>query len=365
VFDFRSELNNKNIKKFQDETTEHMKNVYFVLDQMTNDNSDFKTADGSHIINITPDKLWFRNNIGLVFSTGCIFDENDQNMMNSLMTIFHNDHRTGFLDNIYKIYSYQEPLIQKLEDKMAILNGNYHICLFTLVFKSADLDESPEGQYFKHGLINKYTDWNEIYAYIQESLGKYGLLAELIVDPLRPQEIPDEPYLKPKEVFLKYDYVTDPHEENSIMWMKHVETKEEMEKIFPKRVRDMKYQRPNIGFNEHRSRLIKHPSLATRIREDGPSGDSVVDNHTGIELRFDERKPPPSVKHDAFQLYDLPAGFEELDDDNLKNNQVQMNSVARTFIPIFKQTDIRGSKSRTVLPSSASLSTIQNKFGTK
>ena len=91
----------------------------------------FRDDIGRRIINITEDKLWFKDYVSLIFSIGCIFNENDREKLDTLLKVFENDGEVGFLMNFKKVLSYNDKLIKVIENKLG--NGNYHLCLITIV----------------------------------------------------------------------------------------------------------------------------------------------------------------------------------------------------------------------------------------
>jgi len=268
---------------------------------------------------------WFKNNVAFIFSKGCIFNEDDIANMQDVLNVFIDDHNgTRFLDNIYKILDYENDMIKSIENQMAIGNGNYHILLVTLVLNDADITKAPEIQYMKVGLIQKYMNWKQINDIVTESLAKYGVVSE---KPIAKRSSVSNPVV-PKEID------TNIHED--------------IVELFPARVKSTGKQRTNLSFDKNRSRMIKHPSLQTRIREDTIPKDSMIIpiSDDQIYLKYDGGKPEPKKKPD-FIIFDT-------DNDNVTDN------VESKFnIPVFKQTEIRSAKTRRFNPNTQAFATAR------
>jgi len=248
---------------------------------------------------------WFKENVVFVFSKGYIFDKDDEEQLDNVLNTFVDNHRMKYLGNIYEVRDYEDKLIQNIEEKLAIGNGNYHILLVTVVLKHANLEEAPEKCYQRIGLIEKYVSWSAINDLITDSLSKYGISGIPIIDKLESSN----PKV-PKEI--AFDINGE---------MKDEEFKIELSNDYPNRARNIDIQR--------KCRLVKHPSLQTRIND--PTIDSIVDKTTDhkdfIEFKTDCRVAPPEVIHTTFELHE---------------------DAERMKIPTFKQTDIRSRKTRMI-----------------
>lgn len=330
--------------------------------------------DGSQILNSDVEKKWFKDNVAFVFSKGCIFNEDDEVNMKKVLSVFVNNNSSRFLDNMYEIRNYDDAMVQRIENQLAIGNGNYHVLLVLIVLKGADVSKAPEEKYNRLGLVRKYVNWEDINVLMTDSLTKYGLISvpKISSSKTRSKNNPTVP----RELAFKYDYVIDPDEEDSIRWHQQVETISELKQTYPDRVRNTKTQRSSVGSNSNRSRMMKHPSLQTRINDKTIiPHDSVIDNsfnslgakvpskENQIEFKYEMRKAPPSVKRQDYQLFEYPEEFqmENVKKEDVNGTQVSSNMDVRQYLPTFQQTDIRSSKNRKTA-TNVSLSGIQNKF---
>ena len=96
------------------------------------DNSARQQAQANEIINHDQNKLWFAKNVAFIFGVGAIYDENDARIMDTIINYFDEKQLVAHLENHYRIESYDESkLIQEIEKKLKIQNGNYHVFMVT------------------------------------------------------------------------------------------------------------------------------------------------------------------------------------------------------------------------------------------
>lgn len=278
------------------------------------------------ITNADADRMWFRDNVFFIFSTGCIYDEEDGELLSKVLAYFHEDDHVAFLDNKILVLSYTNDMVKAIENNLAIENGNYHVLCVPVVYKTANVNDAPEGLFMKTGLIDKYISWKEISGLMVNCITKYGLLIERMPDK------EDRSRLKsvPAELAMHYDKPIDPDEPETIQWQQSIETNHELEETFRKRVR-------HSGVSRDGSLVGKHPdkrrygapsnkSLMTRIREEHSLPDSKVQHQVGGELRYDERKMPAAhedkVIPEEYELFDN-FGVQQRMKNSTRTNQLK------------------------------------------
>ena len=331
IFNWDSSYSKENMERFNTATAQQLQ----FLDQMFNDNmrktnGTIKEAhdwDGKRIINNSGAKQWFKDYVALVFSIGCIFNATDQNKLNEILKLFENSGNYGFLMNYHKVMSFNDPLIQAIEKKMEIGNGNYHVCLITIV-QSRDpkvLSSAPEEKYKYSGTIEKFCEWPDIYDYMKSIVARYGLIT-----PTEPTlihktaadkatwEIGNEGLAtktaRHNEVECSFDIDIDPDDENQISLYKDIDFKDERDEHFSPRIREPLRARASENNNPQRMRNIYNKSLYTRIAESIDSDithDSTIDEHKGVQLRMNESKQPPPKETAEYQLYDDDSTYQD------------------------------------------------------
>jgi hypothetical protein len=132
----------------------------------------------SNFLNVTPENKWFNENVSFIFSTGCVFDEDDRRQINELLEVFIDNGRTGFLKNYFRVMIYIDDIIKKLEKKLAVKNGNYHILLIVLVDETA-ISEAPEPDFSQGDIVDHFLNWRHVIEYISKMSARYGLLSNV------------------------------------------------------------------------------------------------------------------------------------------------------------------------------------------
>lgn len=150
LFNWDSEYKNQSMEDFNNHTERQLQFLGQLFESNAQTNiHDAHDYDGKRIINNTKEREWFKNYVALVFSIGCIFNKNDQVKLNEILKLFENSGNYGFLMNYHKVMTYEDPLIQAIEKKLEIGNGNYHLFLVPIVqTKDPDiLSNAPEQKY--------------------------------------------------------------------------------------------------------------------------------------------------------------------------------------------------------------------------
>lgn len=128
---------------------------------------------------LSEDSIWFSNNVFFIFSSGCIFSEDDKRRLDGILTLFKSRGNSRYLMNKVMYANYENDKMRSVENKLAIVNGNYHICAVIGVYESADITKAPEPSLARHGLISYHFSWDDIQTTIIEYIKKYGYDAKI------------------------------------------------------------------------------------------------------------------------------------------------------------------------------------------
>jgi hypothetical protein len=196
----------------------------------TNDLFKNDVPSSKKYLNESPENKWFYENVSFLFVTGCIFDEIDRRYIDEVLSIFQDNKHTGFLKNYFKIMTYTDESVKRIEKKLAVKNGNYHIMLVVIVYETADLSKAPEPSLSKAGFIEHYLNWNRVTQYISKMVSRYGLLSNVVTK-------------HQKETWEKI-----PTQNNEIKF-DDIQVKDDLVLEFPSRIMNTQISRPEIGNN--------------------------------------------------------------------------------------------------------------------
>ena len=133
-----------------------------------------------NIENLTDERVWFRNNVFFILSTGCIFSDDDKRMLDLILSYFKPS-SSNYLENKILLTNYEDDSMKAIEKKLLIENGNYHVCLIVGVYNSACLENAPEEHYARKGLITYYMSWKEVSDAFVEMISKYGFRQRMTI----------------------------------------------------------------------------------------------------------------------------------------------------------------------------------------
>ena len=321
------------------------------------DNNVRQQAQANEIINHDQDKIWFATNVAFVFGIGAIYDENDARIMDTIINYFDSNQLVAHLENHYRIESYDDSLlIQEIEKKLKIQNGNYHVFMVPIVYANDDeLEMGPEEQFRKKGIVKKFTTWDQITDYMSTMMSRYGLIST--EQRLRSQtsheigstDLPHKPFENSRDINTKFKMtdIMDADVLNEIDY--NLSTKNEMKEDYAKRNYKRNYiELPFKHAGVHPPRKNLYQQIAeTRYTQDAV--DSKVDPHVGVEGRINDRILPPQMKVVEYQLWNDNDAYE---DDKGWNNQMDA-IVSKTDMPRFAQAAIRGGQTNARSPAKA------------
>ena len=124
---------------------------------------------------VSQESSWFQTNVFFIFSSGCIFSDDDKKRLDGILTLFKPNNKSNkYLMNKVLYTNYENDKMKSIENKLAIVNGNYHVCAVVGVYDTADLNDAPETTLARHGLISCHFLWEDIQTTILEYIKKYG-----------------------------------------------------------------------------------------------------------------------------------------------------------------------------------------------
>ena len=286
------------------------------------DNIARQQAQANEIINHDQDKLWFAKNVAFIFGVGAIFDENDAHIMDTIINYFDEKQLVAHLENHYRIESYDESkLIQEIEKKLKIQNGNYHVFMVPIVYANDDeLEQAPEEQFKKKGIVKKFTTWNQITDYMSTMMSRYGLISteqrirNQTSHEIGSTDLPHKPFENSRDINTKFKMmdIMDDDVMNEIDY--NLSTKNEMKEDYAKR----NYIDLPSHAGVHPPRKNLYQQIAeTRYTQDAV--DSKFDKHIGVEGRINDRILPTQMKVVEYQLWNDNAAY---DSEKCWNNQM-------------------------------------------
>lgn len=179
-------------EKAKDLETNYLKQHLIQVSDIINKQNESNYVDpnnGYPIANATPEKVWFSQNVFLVFATGAVFDKNDKQLLTEIYSYFDNQ-GDEYLGCRVQTYSYETDFVKKLEKTQAIANGNYHICCFVIVYANTDdLKDAPEKLFGYRGVVEHLITHTEIRDEMIRLMTNYGFCKVIQYQPSAPKQI--------------------------------------------------------------------------------------------------------------------------------------------------------------------------------
>ena len=248
--------------------------------------------NGHKILNASKENIWFKDYVAFIFSTGCVFNMDDKAQCDEVLKLFEVEQDRATLYNFVKVMNYEEPLIKAIEERVELGNGNYHMCLITMVNTTDPkiLAQAPEDKYKVSGIIDKYCDWNSIFTFMKDAIIKYGLLSNI-----QPTISPEQTFETPRSANINnYDELTHEMGENHELVRDFINYRE----TYLNSVRPEVYANKGSNRNVHEYKDNK-PSLYKRMYNNNTSG--VANVHIppttkGIESKYEMYSPETAVR---------------------------------------------------------------------
>lgn len=309
---YNSSLYMDNMKRYQISVDKQLNVVNNILNNT--EVVEFHDNEGKLIINATQDKIWFSKNVAFIFAIGSIKDEEDDELLNTVLSYFENNNESGFLMNHYRVLDYNDKLVIELENKLKIANGNYHVLLAPIVYASdEELNNAPELQFKHKGPVKKLVKWQQITEYMRELMSKYGLITNLIRKHDAMNYEFDKNVKEDKGVYYIGDTMND---DNDSEIDSNLAFQRELHDNYNERVRRGKTSRD--GDVNEGTHISNRKNLYQQMYEDKYSNECMLDkgNINGVELRMNDVLPPE--KTTEYQLYDDEATY--VDGKNIFEN---------------------------------------------
>ena len=155
----------------------------------------FEDTRTTNFLNENRNRLWFWENVILIFSYGVIFEGPDRLVFDEILTYFDQT-QPSFIPNRHIVMNYKDDLIKKIENEYDIGNGNYRFMLIPFVITNNDetLKNAPEQVYGRHGPIGVFVEPEDVVNYMCEINYKYGAIMdnEAIIKVLGESETAEE-----------------------------------------------------------------------------------------------------------------------------------------------------------------------------
>lgn len=308
-------------KEYQTEyIKQHINQVNQLMNkQRTTDYTDPIT--GATIANATPDRIWVSQNVGFIFATGAVFDKHDKSFLDELYSFF-DVHAEQYLGCYHFIYSYETDIIKKFENLQAIANGNYHICVFVIVYADKNiLSKAPEKLFGYSGIVETLIERDDIRDELIRLMIKYGFTKTIKIQPSTYSHIGSHDKEIMPDVQIQYDTNIDYHKTSRELFS----NLKQHDSIIGTRTR----------INGSVSPLRSHPRKL-RTKQTGPRGDDLenkieYDNYIsntkpsdilGISPRINDKLQTMANNtindnQQVFQLYD--------NDDDTRTNIPSFN----------------------------------------
>lgn len=292
---------------------------------------------GNKIINYSNDKKWFFDHISFIFSTGILFDSDDQKYMDQILKCFENSPNKSYFLNNYYVLNFENKLINSIEKLSRISSGNYHI-LMCLINSANDeeLKDSPDEIFNKRGVVYVGTGWDEINNKISNLIFNYGFIAEYF-DKL------NITFENSNRLTRKNYFDTQPSESpmgilNSTIVEKFENNPEKKFNFENEQLKRSGYsitetQRGKSYETCYDKRFAKNSSLYSRIYNT-PLKDRPSEAYGGM-LRQSEMYLPEEAQEPEFIMYD---DLNTYDKSSGKNIYALVNPEKMRFIPNFSST---------------------------
>lgn len=332
----------------------NINNTQSQITKLSSELSQITTAKdkyGNEVINLTPEREWFQNNVMILICRGAVYDEYDEKTLNDILSAF-DETSTTHLTCEWRCMDYSEELVKAAEHELIISNGDYHLLVVPIVItKNVDiLEQAPEDQYKQFGFVNKYINIDDIHTYFREIIINYAFVykKQYAREPTsRDMGIIDNHVQISKEfdgnTMFSIDGELDPISQKHVD--DHFEALNRGEESLGMRQRKTEYQRENgYSRNLHKDRIAKGGTLMSRIYNDTncPLVDTTVpSDKAGVILRYHERIPPPESTEPEYQLFDDNSTYSN------GKNDMETAALGKQALPSFQSINRRGRTART------------------
>lgn len=154
------------------DVSEAQKQIKYFTDYTVNYFNDNKETS---YLNENSDRLWIWKNLGLIFSIGVVFDEDDKMIMDEIIKYFDKS-QSSFIPCQYQVLNYTDDFVKIVEKNFGIDNGNYHYILipFVMTDEKEELKYAPEYKYSSFGPSDVLQTPKSIVNYVIQINDSYG-----------------------------------------------------------------------------------------------------------------------------------------------------------------------------------------------
>lgn len=172
-------LTSKRVQEEERKRREAIESLARTVNSFMNDEELPVDEHGRRLINFDSNKEWFFNNITFIFVEGMVFDEEDTERMNGVLSCFQDLPNKAYLNNRYLLLNYDDEVAMAIENKIGIENGNYHIMMGVINQAGAEqIKTAPMVCFRQSGLLYCETKWETIETRMSGFVSNFGLIYE-------------------------------------------------------------------------------------------------------------------------------------------------------------------------------------------
>lgn len=298
---------------------------------------------GRRLINCTEAKKWFYDNVIFIFSTGYIFDDDDTKHMDAVLECFKDMPNRAYLNNAYHLLSYEDELIQALENTVKIQNGNYHILMAVLNAADDEAIKVAPSIKFKHsGIAVISTKWNEIETIIAEYISDFGFIYEY-------HDKTDVHSFSQQQRLTRENYFNTNPSQN-VLDLMQTEVKQNEETISFNPRANMRVGR---AFGQHQRADRKDEESDFRMRDGNDLYSRIANDHLqsvtsrtkGGVLKMNLYQMQPEAKQAEFVIYPDADAYSLANGDNVA---ARADPMAKAAMPKITSPNYRAQRKRRV-----------------
>lgn len=306
---------------------QHLTQVNQLIEQQQHITDYTDPITGAKISNATPERIWFSQNVGFIFATGAVFDKHDKAFLDEIYSFF-DVHSDQYLGCYHFVYSYETDIIKKFENLQTIANGNYHICIFVIVYADKTLlSSAPEKLFSYSGIVETLIEHDDIRDELIRLMIKYGFTKTIKIQPTEANYIGMNDKQTLPDIKMQYDTDVDYHKTSRELFSNI----KQRDSVVGTRTR----------INGSVSPLRSHPRKL-RMKQTGPRGDDLenrieYDNYVsyaqpadilGISPRINDniQTMANNTINDNQQVYQLYDNNDKNNDETIRSNIPSFNA---------------------------------------
>lgn len=296
--------------------TQQLQNKLSIMQNVMSDLTDnWKDSDtGNNVINAIDSRIWFSNNVYMLFSIGKIFDNFDSDFIKSAISYFDKDTQTVYLGCKYKVLDYKHDTIKRIEQKINVENGNYHLlCVIIVYADNKELINAPEELFAAKGIVSYCFDHDEIKDLLLTFLDRYGLIVDKPIEHIVPVNLSERrDGITHKEIKFKYTDDVDWNSEPNRSLFSDLQYRNDRDEQFAIRTRVVEDQR--IFPRDRKSKYRNQNPLYQRIHDDVAGNAPDFHKVVGVNSKMVEHIIPTEQmieEQKMLNAYELYNNYEE------------------------------------------------------